>query len=357
MKKIKFILSVICCVLCAFIFVGCNKNNTSNNTTGNNEKEQYSITLETSDDYTISCDKTTAKPYEMVKVSVTLNTIDKKISYVEYGTQLATKNSDGTYKFYMPKADTKVSVVLTEFKEKLKSANSSYAFASYSIENKSTLYTDTGDRKLFVDLKATNMTILKTNIYSSNKTAIPEDAISIEYLYKPSSNIINDINIVIDTTKVSKGYSWIEIEFKNENVPSEKGTIVFKLKIEDKINIETCKETLVFDLSLIDDDLEDATFRVTLSDFDYDYGMDCEQTQFFRNIVAQDGKFQVEMDYAISHRYSISVSLIDKNGSLIKYYNVKESIGSGDPSTGFNQYSKGILSFITENYTLVMKLM
>lgn len=360
MKKFKFILSAICCLLCAFIFVACKDNNQNgNDNPGNTPKSEYSITLETSTEYTISCDKTTSKPFEQVNVSVALHTIDKKIARVMYGKQIATKNSDGTFKFYMPREDTKVSVVLSEFKEQLKSANSSNAFISFHPENKTTLYPNTGNIKLFVPIKdAPNMTILETKIYSSNQTAIPQDAISVEKVTRSDGNIINSSNIVIDTTKVSTGYSWIEIEFKNGNTTSQKGTLVFKLTIDETIKVDTWKETLEFDLSFLnEDDYKDATFRVSLSDFDYSYGMDCKGNQYYADIVAENGKFKITMDYAISHKYSIYVRSVDKNGNIIKEYNVQQTIGSGDEETGYNQYSKRNLSFVTENYTLTLKLM
>lgn len=132
-------------------------------------------------------------------------------------------------------------------------------------------------------------------------------------------------------------YIKIEINFTNVNTSLQKGKLVFKLTVAESIEVETWTEYLELDISSLDQEYQDADFYVGLSDLDHVSGMTSESYQMFRNIKAENGKLKITMEYAVAHRYQISVGVINKE-------------------TGYNQYKSKKLTFIQNGYALTISV-
>ncbi len=342
---------MVLCVLCSLVFVACGNDNSENA-----KSKQYTISLETSTDYELFSDKLNAEAFEEVTISVTLKTVDKKLVAVKYGEKTVSQNSDGKFTFLMPTTDITVSAVLEEYQEVLASDDSSRPFVSFDSANTKTIVPNTGDIELYAPMNASNMTILRKSISSSNQNAIPTNAIKVEGRITSSSNIIIGADITIDTSKVSLGYSWIEINFTNGN-SYQKGKLVFKLTVAESIAVETWTEYLELDISSLDQEYQDGNFYVGLSDLDHVPGMTSESYQYFRDIKAENGKLKITMEYAVAHRYQISVGVIDQETDRVStWFNLMESIGAGNSNTGYNQYKSKKLTFIQNGYTLTISV-
>lgn len=350
MKKFKTILTLLICVLCSFIFTAC----------GNDpgiKPKQYNIALETSNDYVLSSNRTKAEAFDQITISVTLKTADKKLVGIKYGNETVSKKRNGTFEFLMPTSDVTVSAILEDYEEVLASDSSSHPFVSFNKSNTKTIVPNTEKVTLKTTINGSYMTILRTNISSSNTTSIPEDAIEIEKETASSGNLIIGAYITIDTSKVSLGYSWIEIYFANGNVSSQKGKLVFKLTVANEISVETWKENLVFDISSLSNEYKNASFTVWLTDLNHVNGMTSESYHSFENLSAENNKIQVTFDYTLNHNYLVDLYIEDKEDpNLITWFKFDESIGAGNSTTGYNQYKGKYLSFVTENYTLTIRV-
>lgn len=352
MKKIKYLLAIIVCSLCSLVFVACGDDTPPPDQTATT----YAITLTQSTEYSLSADKTNAEAFELITVSATLNTIDKKLVAIKYGDQTTTQNSDGTFIFLMPAKDTTVSAVLEEFEEQLSSDNTSKPFVSFDKSNTKIIVPNTGEIDLYAPMNGSYMTILRKSIYSSNQNAIPKNAIRIEGRITSSSNMIIGADIYIDTSKVSKGYSWLEINFTNGNSTSQKGKLVFKITVDDVIQVETWTETLVFDISDLDEKYTNSDFYIGISDLDHVNGMNCKSYQFFKNQKAENNLITITIEYAVTHRYSLSIAVLDEENSANSvWFNLMQSIGEGSTQTGYNQYKSKKLTFVTPNASLTIK--
>lgn len=342
---------MVLCVLCSLVFVACGNDNSENA-----KSKQYTISLETSTEYELFSDKLNAEALEEITISVTLKTIDKKLVSVKYGNKTISQSSDGKFRFLMPSSNVTVSAVLEEYQEILASDNTSRPFVSFDSSNTKTIVPNTGDIELYAPMNASYMTIMRKSVTSSNPNAIPTNAIKVEGRITSSSNFIIGADITIDTSKVSLGYSWIEINFTNVNT-SQKGKLVFKLTVAESIEVETWTEYLELDISSLDQEYQDADFYVGLSDLDHVSGMTCESYQMFRNIKAENGKLKITMEYAVAHRYQISLGVINKETDRVSTrFNLMESIGEGNSKTGYNQYKSKKLTFIQNGYTLTISV-
>ena len=350
MKKFKTILTMLICVLCSFIFAAC----------GNDpglKPKKYNITLETSTEYKLSSNKAKAEAFDLIIISVTLKTVDKKLVGIKYGNETVSQEPNGTFTFFMPTSNVTVSAILEDYEEVLASDSSSRPFVSFNKSNTKTIVPNTGIVTLKTTINGSYMTILKTNLSSSNTTSIPENAIEIKKQTASSSNFIIGAYITIDTSKVSLGYSWIEIYFAKRNVSSQTGKLVFKLSVANEIPVETWKENIVFDISSLSNEYKNAVFTVWLSDVNHVNGMTSKSYQSFENLSAENNEIKITFDYTLNHNYLVDLYIEDKENSNLKtYFNFDETISGGNSVTGYNQYKNNHLSFVTENYTLTIRV-
>lgn len=350
MKKIKTILTMFVCVLCSFIFAACGDD-------PGLKPKQYNITLETSTEYELSSNRTKAEALDQITITVTLKTADKKLVGIKYGNETVSQNRNGTFTFFMPTSDVTVSAILEDYVEVLASDSSSRPFVSFNKSNTKTIVPNTGTVTLKTTINGSYMTILRKNISSSNTTSIPENAIEIKKETESSGNLIIGAYINIDTSKISLGYSWIEINFANGNVSSQTGKLVFKLTVANEISVETWKENLVFDISSLSNVYKNEVFTVWLTDVNHVKGMTSESHHVFENLSAENNEIKITFDYTLNHNYYVDLYIKNKeNPDLITYFKFDETISGGNSVTGFNQYKNNLLSFVTENHTLTIRV-
>ncbi len=347
----NIIISFLVCLMVVLSFSACNGNGGDNKET---QAKQYKITLETSNDYVLTSDKKTAEAFDVVTINVQLNSIDKKLVAIKYGQETVGQNNNGSFSFFMPVNDVTVSAVLEDYEENLKSDTSSRPFISFSSGNAKTVVPNTGTAKLYLSINASWMTILNSSVTTSNPRSIPEDAVTIENQTSSSSNAIIGAYICIDTTKIQKGYSWLDFNFVNGNSSSQKGKITVKLSVDDSISVETWKETLIFDMTSIDSKYNNADFSVYLNDYDYIEGMTTEDYVSFSNLKIEEGKIVIEIEYAVNHKYVIGLYIPNENPSETVWFTLLESVGLGSSSIGYNQYKNLRLSFVYENSSLTI---
>lgn len=351
MKKTLILLVALLSVVCAITLFACGGDDGSDSSF-----PTYKITLEKSSDYELSASTLTSESYKEIIITVTLKNADKKLVGIKYGDEYAYRLSDTTYRLLMPAKNVTVSAELEDYAEILKSDNTSTPFVSFSSANAKTVVPNTGYAYLNLNFNANWMTILNKEVKSANKSVVPIEAIAIVTEEASSSNAIVGAKIRIDTSKVSKGSSWITFNFTNGNSSSQKGTIVFKLTVADSIEVETWTETVVFDTSALPAEYSGKTFDVSFTDYNFVSGMTNKEYQKFAQ-AAVDNKVSVDIEYAVGHKYFVSFGIVDEtNPSNTIWFTLNETVGSGSTATGFNQYRNSYLSFIQNGYTLTIKV-
>lgn len=352
MKKTLILLVALLSVVCAITLFACGGDDDSSSSF-----PTYNITLEKSSDYELSASTLTSESYKEIIITVTLKNADKKLVGIKYGDKYANRLSDTTYSLFMPAKNVTVSAELEDYTEILKSDNTSAPFVSFSSANTKTVVPNTGDVHLYLNFNANWMTILNKEVKSSNEKAVPIEAIEIERVKASSSDVIIGANIKIDTSKVSKGSSWLTFNFSNGNSPSQKGTIVFKLTVADSIEVETWTETVIFDTSALPAEYQDKLFYIRVDDQNYVNGMTNKEYQEFKDRPIFDGKISLDIEYAVGHEYFVSFGIVDEtNPSNTIWFTLNDSIGFGSSSTGFNQCKKSRLTFIQNGCTLTIKV-
>ena len=352
MKKTLILLVALLSVVCAITLFACGGDDDSDPSF-----PTYKITIEQSEDCELSASTLTSESYKEIIITVTLKNADKKLVGIKYGDEYAYRLSDTTYRILMPAKNITVSAELEDYTEILKSDNSSAPFVSFSSANTKTVVPNTGYAYLYLSFNANWMTILNNDVKSANESVVPTEAIAITTETASSSNVIVGANIRIDTSKVSKGSSWLTFNFKNSNSSSQKGTIVFKLTVADSIEVETWTETLVFDTTLLPSEYQDKLFYIGVNDQTYVNGMTNLEYQKFENRPIVDGKISIDIEYAVGHKYFVSFGIIDETTPANSiWFTLNDSIGSGSSSTGFNQCKNSVLSFIQNGYTLTINV-
>lgn len=353
MNKIQSILIAIVAVVCALAFVGCGDDKPP-------EETKYKITLTQSNDYTLTSNMTEGVFGDTVTINVELKNFEKKLTAVTYRSETKTdraiRQSDKTFAFILTKAVT-VSAVLEDYVEVLATDSSSRPFATFSSSNTKTLVPNSGSVGLYIPLNASYMTILNYKITSSNQSVIPNDAFTLNNRFQSQSNIIIGTNLVIDTTKIHIGTTWITIDLSNGNTTSQKGSLVVKLTVAESIDVETWTETVIFDTSNLPTEYknQETNFYIAFLDQDYITGMNVQDFIKFENQKINNGKISITLTYAVGHKYYVSFGAPDKeNPEKNVWFTLLESVGNGSTSTGFNQYKNGNLSFIQKDSTLTI---
>ena len=153
---------------------------------------------------------------------------------------------------------------------------------------------------------------------SSNEDVIPEDALSYETVTnmqivgQRGDNHIQQIKIMLDTSKVSEGSAYVTMGFASSNT-SRSFELCAKLTVvaQGEYKVETMSENLEIDVRWSDaSDVTDFTVRF----WDEDYiegatanGEACEYW-FDKSATAENGKISITFDYVIGHRYSITLT-------------------------------------------------
>ena len=353
MNKIKSIILSMVALVCALTFVGCGSDKPP-------EETKYKITLTQSEDYSLTSNMAEGVLGDTVTITVELKNFEKKLTAVTYSseteTDRASRQNDTTFAFFLTKNVT-VSAVLEDYVEVLATDSTSRPFAAFSSSNTKTLVPNNGNCSMYISLNASYMTILNYEITSSNQNVIPNDAFTLENRTANQSNIIIGTNLVVDTTKIHNGTTWVTIALTNGNSSSQKGTLVVKLTVADTINVETWTETIIFDTSNLPTKYknQDTNFYISFNDQNYINGMNVEEFISFENQKIDNDKISINLTYAVGHKYFVSFGIVDDaTPANSVWFTLSETVGSGSTATGFNQYKNGQLSFIQNGYTLTL---
>ena len=340
---------------------------------GDSKKEElsYAITITNSEDYTISCEQTTAKAGEKIELNVTVLNQDKYILDVYYNENRCSED-DGKYSFIMPTQDVTLSAKLGKYENVFTDGN---GFASLISEPVIAL--KASNPYLLIDFNANWMTILNYEITSTNTNVLPNEAISLveiknhDIVGASGSNEIEQAKIYFDTSLLKEGSSWLVMEFENGNSSSNSATLIVKVQVQQYIEVETVKANITFDISSITDKSQNYTLRVWDDDFIDGSNLwnGKSYNDYLINADIKNDTITFTIDYLIGHQYSIRLS----RGAQDDYYtnlfiNARNEGGSSE--YGYTQYtgdseiqtSDGILigggelTFITSNLNIELSV-
>lgn len=317
---------------------------------------QYNITVQESADYEVTI-QSTAIAGDRVYFDVELLNGELELAGVYYNGTACEEAWGGGYRFTMPESDVTITVETSPLQEVTETDFvwlTSNNMMDIAVAGEGTSSYES--REFLVAFDAPYMTILGSDVTSTNQSVIPNDAITIDEITltdligHTGSNVILQAKILIDPSKISVGSTMIIANFDNGNSSGE-GTLIFRVNVHPygEVQIPTMKETLVFDLSGLDSIAENYTIRV--GDDDH---VDGGNLLKFTDYVLQpvDGKLTLEIDYAIGHDFWLRIS----EGEVDNYNTTldigEKIISSGDVSTGINGYAENKLTFKDANLTL-----
>lgn len=182
-----------------------------------------------------------------------------------------------------------------------------------------------------------------TVLTSSDEDVIPESALSyktvtnMDIVGSKGNNHIQQIEIMLDTSKVSKGSAYVTMGFTSGNT-SRSFELCAELTVfeQGEYEVETMSETLEVDVRWSDaSDFTDFTVRF----FDEDYiegstvnGEACTYW-FEEHAEAENGKVSITFDYIVGHRYTITFTAGAE-------YNVYSALILSNSASGGNGYYK-----------------
>lgn len=324
--------------------------------------QKHKITVQSTEECTVSIDKEQAEFAETVTVTLTLNVTDKYVDKVTYNGNTATKRSENTYEFLMGNEDVTVSAELKPYQQRLSDSN---GFATYLTINPATLAKNNGTVDLTVSLNGSYMTILNWKINSTNQAAIPGSSVKNSYTELTEtgavsartqtanySNVITALVISVDTDKIESGSTFLLIDLQNGNSSSQKANLVVKITVAEEIVTTKWQETLIFDVSALPDKIKQGKFNIYVTDHDYVAGSDNQENQSFIGYEADsDGNVSIEIEYVSGRRYYVAFWVVNDDNSL-SCYKLLDSVGSGSSQTGFNQLKNGMLTLLSNGQSI-----
>lgn len=342
---ILIIISIITLFAVMISSVACNNAETEQET-----PKKYIITVAQNSDCTLTPNVTSASFADTITVTVKVNNPDKYVSGVKYNNKECFKDGNN-YTFTMPSENVTLSAELSDYEEKLSDGNSyGGSFVSFASTNSKTIVKkESGTAQLTLYFNANYMTILKSEIISSNEDAIPVSAINVQEKTSSLGNAITSATVSIDQSKINLGTTWLTMNFTNGNSSSQKGTIIVKITVAETLVLEKWTETVIFNVSRID---ENAEYYIYFRDTNYNADSGEKEYQYFDNVTAVDGKVTLEIEYVANHQYWVEFGVKSSDGSKITYHDLLETIGTGSSSTGYNKYQSDKLSFIEDNASL-----
>ena len=318
---------------------------------------KHKITVQSTEECSVSVDKTQAEFAETVTVTLDLRVTDKYVCGVTYNGNTANKRSESTYDFLMGNDDVVVSVELKPYQQHLSDSN---GFATFLISNTTTLAKNNGTVDLTVSLNGSYMSILNWEIKSTNQAAIPGSSVKNSYTELTEtgaisartqtanySNLITALVISVDTDKIESGKTFFLIDLQNGNTSSQKANLVVQIIVAEEIITTKWEETLIFDVSALPSQIMQGKFNIYVTDYDYVAGSDNKENQNFIQLEADsDGNIEVKIEYVPGRRYYVSFWIVNDGGSLTNY-KLLDVTGSGSSSSGFNQIKGGMLTLLS----------
>lgn len=367
MKKIISVLvSVVAMFAFSFCLTACSSDQTEGG--GKNKGTLYSVQApKQSDIYTVTGLPEGAYEGDTVTFKVALtHPVDSVLNYVELsGTATGSKKldpvSEGTYSFSMPAEPVTVSVSADYYPD-----NDTDNFLSWedstalSVEKwqaafEGDAYYDFSDDVLLTSLVTSQPSQSPANFaltkhteraFSLNQAVIPDDALTVDVKYR-DGNQANQFIVRIDRSKISAGTAKIVLIVENNSKFGDKAVLARTVTVTEPqalLQVETWSETVVFDISAIENDADTEKMAFVFEDLDYQADMYLQHTQMFdvKDYEIKDGKITLTFVYAVGHDFEIS-------------FHFYMSVQPASPSIRFENtvdgadYSAGKLTFTKEN--------
>lgn len=325
-----------------FVLASCNENTQETN-------DKYKITYENGDWYQINNLADEAMAGDKVYFDINVTSVFYEINEVHANEEKINKGNLG-WSFTMPEQDVTITVSgkdvgeYNDENDKLDWASNVTGFISAPKESDKNVSWDVEQEinLSFVGISQSNyISQVKSIIYSSNESVIPQNAITFEPIKASQSNIIIGGKLVINLKLISQGETYIYVKLDPNN--SSLGTLIKKFTVVEygKLELESFDVTLKIDNN---SNYDNSELYLNISDRNYVYGSTENQVQtFYLNEIENN---TITFKYFVNHNYFLSCGINDGSGNSIT---IEDWVGSGSSTTGFNQLIDNLLTIITPN--------
>lgn len=329
-KKIITVFAVCLLALClTVVFVACDDNTGGGG--GDDKGTLYSIQAPAaSDAYTVSGLPEGAYEGDTVTFTVALtNPADSVLNYVEiYGSEMKynrlTPAGDGSYSFTMPAEHVRVTVDADYYPD-----NDTDNFLTWDEDNPTTaekwiphydgdMYFDSDNLSLVAnvtdDPKGTGgwFNHHEERAFSLNEDVIPNDALTVTYEEEGNRNDAYMFTVDIDRSKINAGTAKIVLVVENGSSFGDESVLACTITVTEREPYETVEiwtETIIFDVSAIENDEHTEDLYFVFTDKDYDDNTYAQQSQTILETEYEivDGKVELTINYVVGHEYEITL--------------------------------------------------
>ena len=329
-KKIITVFAVCLLALCLTgVFVACDDNTGGGG--GDDKGTFYSIQAPAASDvYTVSGLPEGAYEGDTVTFTVALtNPADSVLNYVEiYGSEMKynrlTPAGDGSYSFTMPAEPVRVTVDADYYPD-----NDTDNFLTWDEDNPTTaekwiphydgdMYFDSDNLSLVAnvtdDPKGTGgwFNHHEERAFSLNEDVIPNDALTITYEEEGNRNDAYMFTVDIDRSKINAGTAKIVLVVENGSSFGDESVLACTITVTEREPYETVEiwtETIIFDVSAIENDEHTEDLYFVFTDKDYDDNTYAQQSQTILETEYEivDGKVELTINYVVGHEYEITL--------------------------------------------------
>lgn len=329
-KKIITVFAVCLLALClTVVFVACDDNTGGGG--GDDKGTLYSIQAPAASDvYTVSGLPEGAYEGDTVTFTVALtNPADSVLNYVEiYGSEMKynrlTPAGDGSYSFTMPAEPVRVTVDADYYPD-----NDTDNFLTWDEDNPTTaekwiphydgdMYFDSDNLSLVAnvtdDPKGTGgwFNHHEERAFSLNEDVIPNDALTVTYEEEGNRNDAYMFTVDIDRSKINAGTAKIVLVVENGSSFGDESVLACTITVTEREPYETVEiwtETIIFDVSAIENDEHTEDLYFVFTDKDYDDNTYAQQSQMILETEYEivDGKVELTINYVVGHEYEITL--------------------------------------------------
>ena len=328
------------------------------------ETKNYTITLPTSTDYTITSDKEFAEEGQTINLTITLTNNEIVIENVLANNNTCNRMDNSTYSFIMPDENVTITVQTSHLQEVFATD-----FVWFDEDNLYTItqsgsgtYSNTRDLNITF-AKKQGMTSVRTTFSSSNQFVIPNSAISFDPVTDSDLNGSSGSNqilkgiIEIDPTQINEGTSYLTMEFASNNNSSsiDRGTLIVKITVVPygELTLETVKETLVIDLFSEMQYQTGDKFCLRIGDRDHVDGSSNPSYVDYILTLQSGRRLSIEFDYILGHRFWIRLvegeSQPDVQPGYIEEFIFDGRSIEGDEESGYTGFLNDSLMYLNAN--------
>lgn len=371
-KKIITVFAVCLLALClTVVFVACDDNTGGGG--GDDKGTFYSIQAPAASDvYTVSGLPEGAYEGDTVTFTVALtNPADSVLNYVEiYGSEMKynrlTPAGDGSYSFTMPAEPVRVTVDADYYPD-----NDTDNFLTWDEDNPTTaekwiphydgdMYFDSDNLSLVAnvtdDPKGTGgwFNNHEERAFSLNEDVIPNDALTVTYEEEGNRNDAYMFTVDIDRSKINAGTAKIVLVVENGSSFGDESVLACTITVTEREPYETVEiwtETIIFDVSAIENDEHTEDLYFVFTDKDYDDNTYAQQSQTILETEYEivDGKVELTINYVVGHEYEITLDY-----RMGEPKPVTPDISFQDSDGG--EYQSGVLTFSKDGGSIELGL-